>query len=46
MDAEDLENLSFRSFLNGPINSLITVKKKNKIIAFHNNGICFYNFIN
>ena len=46
MDVEDLENLSFRSFLNGPIVSLIAAKKKIKIIAFHKNGICFYNFVN
>ena len=45
MDVEDLENLSFRSFLNEEIVSLITIKKKNKILAFHKNGICFYNFV-
>lgn len=45
LDVEDLESLSFRSFLNEEIISLASIKKKNKIIAFHKNGICFYNFV-
>lgn len=45
MDVEDLESLSFRSFLDEEISCIMGVKKKNKILAFHKDGICFYNFV-
>ena len=45
LDVEDLESLTFRSFLNEEIISVMAIKKKNKVLAFHRNGICFYNFV-
>lgn len=43
-DVEDLENLTFKTFLSESITNIMVVKKRNKVIVCHENGIGFYNY--